>query len=267
MFKIAMVLLLSCLSLSGHPEEVANYIIDEDRYEDLLDNSFNRRFLTIFFHPGANHGGYIYTESEKNEIKWAQKEGEKAFPLLLEVFKREPIPGDGASPEQWRGVTIRQNILYWLKDFPGGDPQPFVEEIRHQLPEWSERQIANHDTHTGFIREALDLLARKGDAADIPLIEAFLHDVNRNNKHSAESSLIKLKERLTSKTAPQNTNPRGGEDDAKGDKESLRQGDDDDPAQKRGPGKRTKIGIVIIGFTLLGIFTLVSRFRKARAAA
>ena len=84
---------------------------------------------------------------------WSREQGVKAFPVLLEVFTREPTQQEDASANEWGGVKIKQNILYWVKDFPDGDSQPFVEEVRRQLPEWSDRQIANHTIHTSDLFE------------------------------------------------------------------------------------------------------------------
>jgi len=196
MYRIIIILLLSCLVLAAHHDNDTQHRVNEARYKDLLEDPFNKRFISIFFHPGANHGGYIFTDEEKKEITWSQNQEIKAFPVLLEILKREPNPNKDDSGDIWNSLVFKKSVLTWVRVFSEGDSRPFVEEIRRQLPEWLDRQIVIHDSHTGFIRAALDLLAREGDESDITLIESFLEDANSNNKHNAKKSLKKLKDRL-----------------------------------------------------------------------
>jgi hypothetical protein len=199
---ILILLVCSCIGLDASPDDLDDYrpkIHNEKRYEDLLVDPFNKRLLSIILDPrsydGPNSG---FTMINHNEIVWCREQGVKAFPMLLEVLKREPTPNAGDHGKIWRSVDFKEHVLCFIKIFPGGDTKPFVEEVRRQLPQWSERQIPNHDAHTAFIREALDLLAREGDESDIPLMELFLNDANRNNRHYAQISLTKIKKRFAS---------------------------------------------------------------------
>lgn len=140
--------------------------------------------------------GWGYAVYNLDEFKWCREQGVKALPLMLEVLKREPTPNAGDSGEIWFSLRFKSAALLWIRDFPAGDAQPFLEEVRRQLPVWLERQIANNDSHTGFICDALELLAREGDATDLPLIESFLNDANPTNKFNAQKNLTKLKDRL-----------------------------------------------------------------------
>lgn len=209
---ILILLVCSCIGLDASPDDLDDYrpkIHNEKRYEDLLVDPFNKRLLSIILDPrsydGPNSG---FTMINHNEIVWCREQGVKAFPMLLEVLKREPTPNAGDHGKIWRSVDFKEHVLCFIKIFPGGDTKPFVEEVRRQLPQWSERQIPNHDAHTAFIREALDLLAREGDKSDIPLIESFLNDVNQMNKHSAQTSLTKIKKRLASGSEGESRSPR-----------------------------------------------------------
>lgn len=197
---ILILLVCSCIGLYANPNDLENdrpKIHNEKRYEDLLGDPFNKRFLSIMLDPrsydGPNSG---FTVINLDEITWCREQGIKAFPILLEVLKREPSPNAGDHGEIRHSVVFKEHVLYYIKAFPEGDTRPFLEEVRRQLPLWSERQIPDPAAHT-FIRQALDLLAREGDQSDIPLIESFLSDVDRNNKHNAQTSLTKLKERLS----------------------------------------------------------------------
>lgn len=182
--------------LPAHHEVGKASHFDESLYADLLNDPFKKRFLEIFYHPGINHGGYIFSNDEKEEIEWSEKQGTKAFPVLLEILKREPNPVDNSDSEGWSSLQKKKHVLYWVEAFPEGDAEPFVEEVRRQLPILNEIKIGTHDSHTGFIGESLNLLARRGKNSDVTLIESFLDDVNRNNRLHAVRSLEKLKNRL-----------------------------------------------------------------------
>jgi hypothetical protein len=171
-------------------------INNEQRYQDLLDDPFNKRFLSVMLDIRSYAGDGGYAVNNLDEFAWCREQGVKALPLMLEVLKREPTPNVGDSGEIWFSLRFKSAALLWIRDFPAGDSQPFLKEVRRQLPEWLERQFAENDSHTGFICDALELLAREGDASDILLIESFLNDANPTNKYNAQKNLAKLKERL-----------------------------------------------------------------------
>lgn len=198
---ILILLVFSCISLVADPSGTERFrpkIHDEKRYEDLLQDPFNKRFLSIMLDPRSFHGPSTFSVLNRDEIAWCREQGVKGYPMMLEILRREPIPKVEDSGEIWQSLIFTESVLICIRNFPEGDTRPFIKEVRRQLPEWSKRQIASHDTHTGFIREALDLLAREGDESDIPMIELFLNDANRNNRHYAQTSLTKIKKRLAS---------------------------------------------------------------------
>jgi hypothetical protein len=198
---ILILLVFSCISLVADPSGTERFrpkIHDEKRYEDLLQDPFNKRFLSVMLDIRSYAGDGGYAVHNLDEFKWCREQGVKALPLMLEVLKREPTPNVGDSGEIWFSLRFKSAALIWIRDFPAGDAQPFLEEVRRQLPAWLERQIANHDSHTGFICDALELLAREGDATDIPLMESFLNDANPTNKYNAQKNLITIKKRLAS---------------------------------------------------------------------
>jgi hypothetical protein len=184
--------------------------VDKKLYGDLLQDKQNERFLKIFFFTA--HGDIIsLSDYQWGELDWANAQKEIAFPVLLEVLKREKSIDYSDQGDICTGIIRKQALLGFVKKNPQGDPQAFLNEVRRQLPEWNlpEWQFAKHDMHTGFIREALDLLAREGDASDIPLIESFLDDVNGMNKESAQKNLTKLNERLAAEAADKSRVQRG----------------------------------------------------------
>lgn len=187
------------VTLPAHHEVGKASHFDESLYADLLNDPFKKRFLEIFHHPGINHGGYIFSENEKEEVEWSEEQGVKAFPVLLEILKREPNPSGNSDLKGWNSLQKKKHVLNWIKVFPEGDTQPFVEEVRGQLKALNAIQIATHDSHTGFIGASLNLLAREGDSSDVALIESFLDDVNRNNRLHAVRTLEKIKRRLNQK--------------------------------------------------------------------
>lgn len=53
------------------------------------------------------------------------------------------------------------NTLFWISRYPEGDKEPFLQEVRKQLPTFTKPpfQIKKYSIHTGFTREALNFLA------------------------------------------------------------------------------------------------------------
>lgn len=237
-------------------------INNEKRYQDLLDDPFNKRFLSsaLDIRSYAGDGGYaVYN---RDEFVWCREQGVKALPLMLEILKREPTPNIGDSREVWRSLRFKSAALLWLRDFPSRDSKPFLEEVRRQLPEWLERQIANNDSHTGFIRDALELLAREGDASDIPLIESFLNDANRTNKYSAQENLTKLKERLTtdSENKTRSSNRSNSQQNSQADS-FIRNVDKNEIAGE----KKFRTKQVILASLIFGILILLARMIKQKS--
>ena len=180
---------------------------------------------------------------------------------MLEVLKREPTPNVGDSGKIWDSLIFTEAVLIWIRHFPEGDTLPFIGEVRRQLPKWLEHQIANHDTHTGFIREALDLLAREGDESDIPLIESFLNDVNQMNKHSAQTSLTKIKKRLASGSEGESWSPREQQSDERGKQKSS------SFSNRKGQSHEEIVDVrksnflwIVTGLFILGVIALAFKF-------
>lgn len=266
---ILVALVCICVRLEaqhGEEESIRPQIHNEKRYEDLLGDPFTKRFLSIMLDPRSYGGPSGYAVLNNNEFIWCREQGADAFPILLEVLKREPNPGKEDSGEIWNSLIYKRAVLNWVRDFPEGDPQPFVEEVRRQLPVWTERQIANHDTHTGFIREALDLLAREGDESDIPLIESFLEDVNRNNKHNAQMSLTKLKERLASEPERKSRPPREHRfDDRSEHKPTSVSNRGIQSHEENADEKNSNLQWIIAGALLVGIVLLLLKTLKGKS--
>ena len=264
--KVVFLAFLVCPSiLVGDHEESVVSEQDKKRYEDLNDDDSDKRFLKVFLDPGYGHAKQRVPE-QWVEIDWARAQGEDAFPVLLEVLKRESNDDLNLRPHPWIGVERKMHVLNWVESHPDGDPKPFLEEVRRQLPEWSERQIADHDTHTGFIREALNLLAREGDESDIPLIESFLGDVNRNNKHNAEKSLIRLKERLAlePKRRPRRANNR---DNPQKLESSSRKNEKTQSEEEIVGPKKSSLPWIIAGVLLVGILLLLFKTFKGKSTS
>ena len=78
-------------------------------------------------------------------IWWFEKQRTKLFPVLIKVLRRESSRQVDEKPEQWRSVEKKEHALSMAVNFSEGDFEPFLEEVRLQLPEWVERQISNHD--------------------------------------------------------------------------------------------------------------------------
>ena len=253
-------------SLFGHHAEFSEIERHLKPYADLLDENENEKFLRVFLDPQVFHGGAVFSPERQAEITWAKNQQEEIFPILLEILKRE-ANGTEKNDHFWYGVERKMHLLYWVLKRPDGDPQPFVEEIRRQLPEWSDRQIANHDTHTGFIREALDLLAREGDESDIPLIESFLEDVNGNNKHNAEKSLTKLKDRLAVEPKHSPRNPREKSLRDRENQEGILRTNQKNQGEVADEKKSSSFPWIIAGVLLLGVFVLLFKVFKGKSTS
>jgi len=262
-FQLSLILFsLWPLPLVGHHEESIDFEQNKQRYEDLWNDEHNVKFLKVFLDPGYGHAKQRSPE-EWEKINWVREQGDKAFPILLEMLRREPNDDLKMLPHPWIGVERKMHVLSWVLRHPNGDQMPFVDEVRRQLPEWAERQIANHDTHTGFIREALKLLARVGDESDVPLIESFLDDVNRNNKHYAERSLASLKERLARESTKRDRPTRNGNVREKHRQISFNQPDKEGFSE----GKQINWLFTVCGIITFSIIFLLIKTWKGKSAS
>lgn len=255
-----------CIKLqsSSIEDDYRPQINNEQRYQDLLGDPFNKRFLSsaLDIRSYAGDGGYaVYN---LNEFAWAREQGVKALPLMLEVLKREPTPNVGDSGEIWFSLRFKSAALLWIRDFPTGDSQPFLEEVRRQLPWWLERQIAKNDSHTGFIRDALELLAREGDASDIPLIESFLDDVNGMNKESAQKNLTKINERLATESAVKSRLQRGLKSDISSGKTTSPLNEANNSEEKIADKKKYHLPTIIFGVLLVVILSFLLKTYKSK---
>lgn len=189
-------------------EELPRVIVDEQRYSDLMEDPYARRILGVIFHVGNGAGAYQFTEEERADRRWFDEQGPKAFPVLLEVLKREPSPVDAPkSIEAWQGMIRTRQILGWISHFPDGEFQPFVEEVRRQMR--LVKGLSNQDyIQSHFLREVFELLAREGDASDIAHMEEYLHDEDVGNRDNARASIAKLKARLEAEKAGQPAPPK-----------------------------------------------------------
>jgi hypothetical protein len=208
MAKIFLFLFLCILTVSA--EEPPRVIIDETRYADLLEDPYSRRILGVIFHVENGVGAYRFTEDEQADRRWFDERGAKAFPVLLEVQKREPSPVDSPkSPEAWHGMIRTRRILGWISHFPEGEFQPFVEEVRRQM--LLVKELPNRDyIQSHFLREVFNLLAQKGDESDIPRMEKFLDDEDVGNRDNARASIAKLRARLDAEKAGQTAPAKDG---------------------------------------------------------
>lgn len=252
----------SCIVLEANPSDLERFkpqINNEQRYQDLLGDPFNKRFLSVTLDIRSYAGDGTYAVLNLDEFKWCREQGVKALPLMLEVLKREPTPDAGDSGEIWFSLRFKSAALLWIRDFPAGDAQPFLEEVRRQLPAWLERQIANNDSHTGFICDALELLAREGDATDIPLIESFLNDANPTNKFNAQKNLTKLKDRL----AKESENQKRSSNRNTSQRNSPNGSFTGDVEENEIAGeKKFSMQNVILSFLLFGILIVLARMLK-----
>ena len=248
----------------GDLEELRPKIHDEKRYEDLLDDPFNKRFLSVMLDIRSYAGDGGYAVYNLHEFAWCREQGVKALPLMLEVLKREPTPNVGDSGEIWFSLRYKSAALIWTRDFPTGDSQPFLEEVRRQLPGWLERQIANNDSHTGFIRDALELLEREGDESDIPLLESFLNDVNGMNKESAQKSLTKLNERLASEATETSRVQRGLKSDISREKTTSLFNEANNSEEKIADEKKYHQPSIIAFALLVGILAFLLKIYKLK---
>ena len=191
-------------SISQEPSRI---MIDKERYGDLLENPYARRILGVIFHVGYGHGAYRFTEEEYTEMRWFDEQGPKAFPVLLEVLKREPTPvAEPNSITAWHALSRSRLILGWISHFPEGDFWPFVEVVRVQILRLKGLQNKDY-LQSNFFREAFDLLAREGDESDILLMEQFLDDEDVGNRDNSRASIAKLKARLAAEKALKENSP------------------------------------------------------------
>lgn len=264
---LTMLLYLQAIFVFGQEDirkfEISEY--DKKLYGDMLHDQEWERFLKVFLNTA--HGDLMsLTDYQFDEYDWANSLKERAFPILLEVLKREKNVDYDNQGNIFNGIMRKEALLSFAKKNPQGDLQPFVEEVRRQLPEWLLPEWQNkNDTYTGFIRAALDLLARKGDESDIPLIESFLNDLNGNNRESAKKSLTKLNERLALEAAEKSRVQHGFNSDPLGSRNSTTAPKQENPSPEN-LAKEKKLGLpkIISGLVLLGIFALLLNIYKGK---
>jgi len=180
-----------------HHSQSSSYLVmdqDIERYTDFWGDKNSQRFLRVMLDVGYGHA-MQRPQEDWEDMDWAWEQKEKAFPLLLEILRREPNENKTAPELEWTNISRKGYAIEYVLSHPEGDLKPFVKEARKQLPYWLERKVTS-GMNSIFIGEALELLSTKGDASDIPLIEGFLEDPNRNNRSYARKNLAVLKERL-----------------------------------------------------------------------
>lgn len=263
---IILTLLLHFPTLALAKIQAFEFLEDDKKiYGELLHDQEKERFLKVFLNTA--HGDLIsLTDDQWAELDWANAQKELAFPVLLEVLKREKDIDYTARAGPWKGIIRKEALLGFVKKNPQGDPKAFLQEVRQQLPQWtlSERKFANHDMHTGFIRAALELLAREGDESDIPLIESFLNDVNGNNKESAQKNLTKLNERLAAEAAEKSRVRNGFKSDMSRGKATALLNEANNSEEKIADEKKYHLTSIIAGVLLVLILAFLLKTYKRK---
>ncbi len=139
---------------------------DSERYADLLSDPYSARFLDIFLDPSYNHNsGSIRrpTEEEMAIGRWFREQGEKSFPILLEVIRRE---------QGNLGADRIYNALNWIGDHRG-DKTAILTEVRGRLPHWKDSGF-NHNMYSRLVSASFRLLAAEGDESDLALMQSLL---------------------------------------------------------------------------------------------
>ncbi len=269
MARILALVLLLCVVAQALAEDPPRVVIDQQRYADLLQKQYDRRILGVIFHVGRGHGAYRYTEEEYAEMRWFHEQGPKAFPVLLEVIKREPSPLDSPTePLAWHGVQTRRDILGWVKQFPSGDLEPFLKEIRLQIGKWSEFPSKGEHTLAQFLSEGFDLLADHGNESDVALMEQFSENENPGIREIAMGNIKILKARLE---AERNKQPAEPKEDAVAGHKAQRLDADGSLVTKPSGGDRTVdesstsswwLILVVVGAAAIGLLWSLLMKRK-----
>lgn len=162
---IFMVSLLGTFAAIGELyERDDGYSEDQERYADLLVDPYAARFLDRFLDPSDCHGATAKPDKEEVENSiWYSQQGEKSFPLLLEVLRRE---------EGNFGAVRIEKALARVMRYPG-DKTAFVEEARRRLPHWKNEGFEPKQ-YNNMVTMSFRLLAEEGDESDIALIESML---------------------------------------------------------------------------------------------
>jgi hypothetical protein len=184
------------------------YAEDRERYADLLVDPYAARFLDRFLDPSDCHGAAAKPDREEVENSiWYSKQGEKSFPLLLEVLKRE---------EGNLGAVRIDKALARVMSYPG-NKTAFVKEVRRKLPQWKNEGYEPKQ-YNNMVTMSFRLLAEEGDESDIALIESMLDtdhahpiyqkQIDRNVKQLKER-LAKTKERPGKRNIDEVISPSG----------------------------------------------------------
>lgn len=166
----------------------AETVIDRDKYADLLEDPDATRLLEIFLDPAVLHSPTHLTPEYKATLAWLHQQQGKAFPVLLEIFKRE----DGKTQYS---VNTKAAILGYFETRTG-DRSGILPEIRKQLPAWHQREDPGGNL-AAFFNGCFRLLAEYGGEEDIALLESFADArSSRARSLAIEKALPKLKQRL-----------------------------------------------------------------------
>lgn len=104
----------------------AETVIDRGKYGDLLEDPHAVRLLEIFLDPAVLHPPASLTPEYEASVTWLNRQQGRAFPVLLEVFKRE-------TGETHQSVNTKAAILGYFQTRTG-DRSGILVEIRKQLP-------------------------------------------------------------------------------------------------------------------------------------
>lgn len=166
----------------------AETVIDRDKYADLLEDPDATRLLEIFLDPAVGHSPTSLTPEYEATVAWLNQQQGKAFPVLLEIFKRE-------TGETHQSVKTKAAILGYFETRTG-DRSGILVEIRKQLPAWHRREDPASQLDA-FFNGCFRLLAAYGGEEDIALLESFADARSAGARSLAiEVALPKLKKRL-----------------------------------------------------------------------
>lgn len=163
-------------------------VIDRDKYADLLEDPDATRLLEIFLDPAVGHSPTSLTPEYEATMAWLNQQQGKAFPVLLEIFKRE-------AGDTHQSVRTKAAVLGYFQTRTG-DKSGILVEIRKQLPAWHQREDPASQLDA-FFSMSFRLLADYGGDEDIDLLESFADASSPGARSLAiEVALPRLKKRL-----------------------------------------------------------------------
>ena len=104
---------------------------DDALYGDLMEDPDAARFLAVLLHV-KTPSGIRPTDEELAEVDWVQNQESRAYPLIVEILKREN--------DFVYGLPRKSDALaYVIGSDRGGDKSVVLEEMRKQLPAWNKK--------------------------------------------------------------------------------------------------------------------------------